>query len=117
MNKKDFYESLTDSEGSFRAAIANEERHGFEFEDTMERKYEEGFIDGMRHAYALLTGDAPEGRSSDELESYVRSIVRCEHDKFSTSVRPCEKHGEEADCHQRTCDNCNGVMRHIEVIG
>ncbi len=76
MNKRAFYESLIDSEKSFRAAIANEERNGFEFEDTLERKYEEGFIDGMRHAYALLTGDTPEGRSADEIEKYVRSIIK-----------------------------------------
>lgn len=76
MNKSEFYKSIEDSEVSFMAAIANEERHGFEFEDTLERKYEEGFIDGMRHAYMLLTGDTPEGRSADEIEKTTRFILK-----------------------------------------
>lgn len=76
MSKAEFYKSLEDSEGSFCIAIGNEERHGFELEDTMERKYEEGFIDGMRHAYTLLTGDVPEGYSSNDIEEHARATIK-----------------------------------------
>jgi hypothetical protein len=76
MNYESFYESLENSEGAFCIAIGNEERNDFEVEDTMERKYEEGFIDGMRHAFTLLTGNLPEGWPSDEIEKHARKLIK-----------------------------------------
>lgn len=76
MSKEAFYESLENSEGAFCIAIGNEERNGFEFEDTLERKYEEGFIDGMRHAYTLLMGELPEGYSSNDIEEHARATIK-----------------------------------------
>jgi hypothetical protein len=76
MNTESFYESLENSEGAFCIAIGNEERNGFEFEDTLERKYEEGFIDGMRHAFTLLTGNVPEGYSSTDIEKHARATIK-----------------------------------------
>jgi len=86
MSKQEFIASLQDSEKSFRAAIANEERHGFEFEDTLERKYEEGFIDGMRHAYMLLTGDVPEGAPSGSIERETRDAIKAHQSNPLTGI-------------------------------
>lgn len=77
-NQIAFIESLQDSMKSFIRAILDEEQDGFEFEDTMERKYEEGFIDGMRHAWFLLGGGAEEIGllASDEIEKQTRALIK-----------------------------------------
>lgn len=76
MNEQMFYSSLIDSENSFMDAIQREEQSGFEFEDTLDRKYEEGFIDGMRHAYMLLMNATPAGQTSDEIEKGQRAVLK-----------------------------------------
>lgn len=75
-NYTEFYASLAESERCFRETIVLEEQNGFPFEDTLHRKYEEGFIDGMRHAYMLLTGNLPEGQTSDEIEDETREALK-----------------------------------------
>lgn len=119
MENKQFIESLKDSEASFKAAIIQEWRTDFEFEYTLERKYEEGFIDGMRHAYTLLTGNTIDTASADEIERETREyldrgflIQICPHDKFSETVCACSQHGDDAPCHELCCDNCNEVILH-----
>jgi hypothetical protein len=76
---QEFLDSLYDSEAAFIDAIYREERSGFDdFDATLDRKYEEGFIDGMRHAYTLLTGDVLLGDSPHEFEKASREHVRNE---------------------------------------
>ena len=116
MNSNEFLASLLDSVESFKAAIANEERNGFEFEDTMERKYEEGFIDGMHHAYALLMGSTADAPNSGDVERDTRAAVKggnCQHDRYSTGPVVCAEHGEYTECYQRRCNNCKTVVEHV----
>ena len=115
-NYTGFYASLADSEKFFRLAVEREKQNGFEFEDTIERKYEEGFVDGMRYAYFALTGNLPDGETSDEIEDETREGLHCLHAHFSTSVQVCSSHGEDADCYERTCDNCNQMMLHVDEV-
>jgi hypothetical protein len=77
-NQIAFIESLQDSMKSFIRAICAEEQDGFEFEDTIDRKYEEGFIDGMRHAWALLGGGVDEVGllTSDQIEKQTRALIK-----------------------------------------
>jgi hypothetical protein len=96
MNITEFLTSLNDSERAFVAAAAAEIASGYHADDTMERKYEEGFNDGMRHAYTLLTGDA----------------VPCQHDNYSESPAVCSEHGDDAECWEMICDNCDQVQLH-----
>jgi len=76
MNIDEFFKSLADSNRAFADAILREERDGFEFEDTLDRKYEEGFIDGMRHAYILLTGDTLHSPDTIAMEKELRAEYR-----------------------------------------
>lgn len=98
---KEFMASLADSEATLKAVSEREARDGYNFEDTADRKYEEGFIDGMRHAYILLTGDNPP----------------CDHDNYSESVFTCSQHGDDAPCHERHCDNCDEITLHEREDG
>jgi hypothetical protein len=78
-NQIAFIESLQDSTKSFIHAIFAEESSNFDdYEATLERKYEEGFIDGMRHAWLLLGGGVDEIGllTSDEIEKQVRALVK-----------------------------------------
>lgn len=71
----EFIQSLYDSEASLISAVRSELESDYsDFEATMERKYEEGFIDGMRHAYILLTGGTPVGSTSDEIIDATRAF-------------------------------------------
>lgn len=83
-NQIAFIESLQDSEESFVRAIIAEEQDDFEIEDTLERRYEEGFIDGMRHAWALLAGSTDEigGLTSDQIEKITRDGLKAGYDRF-----------------------------------
>ncbi len=77
LNIDEFFKSLADSNSAFADAILREEKSGFDdFEATLDRKYEEGFIDGMRHAYILLTGSTLDSPSSDMLEKEIRAEYR-----------------------------------------
>lgn len=76
MNIDEFFKSLASSNRAFADAIIREEQGAFEFEDTMERKYEEGFIDGMRHAYILLTGDTLHSPDTIAMEKEIRAEYR-----------------------------------------
>lgn len=67
-NLRDFMSSLEDSERTFIDAIIREQKDD-RFEDTLDRKYEEGFIDGMRHAYLLLMNTSLDRPASDEIEA------------------------------------------------
>ena len=123
MSEQMFYSSLIDSENSFMDAIEREEQSGFAFEDTLDRKYEEGFIDGMRHAYALLMNSTPAGQTADEIEKGQRAVLelrkqgapaeRCDHDNYSKTWNNCKTHEEmDAECIEVFCDNCNKALEH-----
>lgn len=76
MNIDEFFKSLADSNRAFADAIIREEQGANDFEDTMDRKYEEGFIDGMRHAYILLTGDTLHSPDTIAMEKEIRAEYR-----------------------------------------
>jgi hypothetical protein len=84
MNKSEFYKSYTESLAAFAKASRAEHASGYRFEDTMERKYEEGFVDAMRHAFILLTGSEP------DVEQYETS---------------CEDAECAGDCNSNYCEN------------
>jgi len=102
MSEQEFITSLRDSERKHAEAVQAE--MASDYSDallSMERAYEEGFVDAMRHAYTLLTGwPAP-----------------CDHDKYSESIFACSQHGDDAPCHERHCDNCDEVMLHEREDG
>jgi hypothetical protein len=77
MSKQEFLESLYDSERNLVEAVTIEYESGFDdYEATLERKYEEGFIDAMRHAYTLLTGDVLGGSTADEIIDATRELAK-----------------------------------------
>ena len=57
-SNEEFSKSYTHTVGEFVGAVVRCHESGDEFEDILDRKYEEGFADGLAHAYALLTGTA-----------------------------------------------------------
>lgn len=65
---QEFLGSLYDSERNLVDAVMAELASGYsDFEATASRHAEEGFIDGMRHAYTLLTGDILIGDNASEI--------------------------------------------------
>lgn len=120
----EFYKSYTDSLAAFARASRAEHASGYRFEDTMERKYEEGFVDAMKHAFILLTGHEPDVEqyetSCDDAEcagdcesNYCANLYdNCQHDNYSESPMACSEHGQDAECWEMVCDNCNQVQLH-----
>lgn len=53
---EEFYKSYTNTLESYAKAVHAEHNAGYPADETMERKYEEGFKDAMEHAFILLTG-------------------------------------------------------------
>lgn len=77
MNIDEFFKSLASSNSAFADAIYREEKSGFDdFDATLDRKYEEGFIDGMRHAYILLTGGGLDSPDTITMEKELREEYR-----------------------------------------
>lgn len=71
---EDFYNSLRASAASFIEAVARDiETGNSDALLSMERTYEEGFMDGMRHAYVLLTGTFADGLTASEIERTIRA--------------------------------------------
>jgi hypothetical protein len=103
---QEFLDSLYDSEGAFVDAIYREEKNGFNFEDTLDRKYEEGFIDGMRHAYTLLTGDTLLGDSPSEFEATSRANIR---EELAKGAEFCEC---DQDCLKKQCKMTGLMVKH-----
>lgn len=60
MNRADFYKSLTESSASFAKAARTEHTDYSNIEFSMERAREEGFRDGLIHAFTLLAGYEPD---------------------------------------------------------
>lgn len=79
MSKQEFLESLYDSERNLVEAVTLEVESDYDdYEATLDRKYEEGFIDGMRHAYTLLTGDVLIGSTADEIIEATRELAKAD---------------------------------------
>lgn len=118
MSKQEFLESLYDSERNLVEAVTLEVESDYDdYEATLDRKYEEGFIDGMRHAYTLLTGDVLIGSTSDEIIEATRELAKatiCDHSKFSTTANFCSVHPATLPCYDERCDNCNKVVKHVD---
>lgn len=77
MTNQELLNSLADSEATLIEAVELELKTGYDdFEATLTRKYEEGFIDGMRHAYTLLTGDYLPGKTADEIIDETRHFYQ-----------------------------------------
>lgn len=131
-NHEEFYKSYTDTLAAFARASRAEHASGYGFEQTLERKYEEGFADAMRHAFMLLTGSeldperyettCEDAECAGDCDSnYCENIYdNCDHDKYSESPHQCSQHspvypfvpdGPE-DCWEMRCDNCNQVTLH-----
>lgn len=55
-----FHASLADSERSLAAAIKREEASDYDADASLDRKYEEGFVDAMWHVIHLGIMPAPE---------------------------------------------------------
>lgn len=74
---QEFLDSLYDSEMNLVDAVRAELASGYsDFEATASRHAEEGFIDGMRHAYTLLTGDILIGSNASEIIDATIALVK-----------------------------------------
>lgn len=125
MNSNEFYKSYTESLAAYAKAARAEHASGYHADLTMERKYEEGFADAMAHAFILLTGNEPDPdmfeTSCEDAEcdgkcnsNYCENFTdeECQHDNYSESPFVCSQHGEDAECWEMLCDNCNEVQLH-----
>lgn len=96
---------LEESRKALAKAQEAEEDSGFDFDDTMERKYEEGWVDALEH-FGRMTMLAIEAPCEHELE-----------DEYSCSqhspVYPFVPETEEP-CYELRCSNCNEVTLHEE---
>lgn len=99
----EFAKSYRHTLGEFIGAVVRCHENGDEFEDVLDRKYEEGFAEGMAHAYMLLTGDVFEHAiSTDDLERDIRNdqppfiCPACKQWRLYTSG--------SGDC--QACENC-----------
>ena len=102
---------IKDAENTLMLAVAREVSDGYEIEDTLDRKYSEGFLDGIRHV-AIALYVPVNGRDADFITRLIQSLpeqrkMTCQHDRYSETARDGETETETV----YTCDNCNAIVR------
>ena len=54
----------------------------------------------------------PEHKGEGWTTEDTKPSTTCDHSQFSTSNRECYTHGDDAECWQVACDNCNATVGH-----
>jgi hypothetical protein len=65
MNLKALEQEIKQARVSLAEAIGVEERSGYDFDETMERKHAEGWLDALEYAYILMNGAAYNDEDND----------------------------------------------------
>jgi hypothetical protein len=76
-NLIEYYRSQRSSQSDLVDAAATEIENDYsDAMESMARSYEEGFLDGMRHAFVLITGDEPHGESANTIIGLVSAALK-----------------------------------------